>query len=170
MPQSVLVAYTSVHGSTKEVAEEVAKTLRESGLAVDFQPLREVRSLAAYSAVVVGAPLYMFRWHKDARRFLSRHREALKNMPVAVFALGPFNVDEKEFTGAREQLDKALAKFPWLTPVVIEIFGGKFDPAHLRFPYNLIPAMKQMPVTDIRDWDAIRAWAGGLPAKFWPVS
>ena len=170
MLESTLVAYATVHGSTKEVAEEIAKTLRASGAQADVQALKDVRSLADYDAVVMGAPLYMFRWHKDARRFLSRHSEALNDMPVAVFALGPFNNDEKEFTGAREQLDKALAKFPWLAPAAIAIFGGKFDPAHLRFPYNLIPAMKQMPVTDIRDWDAIRAWAGGLPAKFWPVS
>jgi menaquinone-dependent protoporphyrinogen IX oxidase len=34
--------------------------------------------------------------------------------------------------------------------------------AALRFPMNLIPALKQMPAGDIRDWTAIRAWASGL--------
>ena len=166
MSQSILVAYATTHGSTAEVAETVAETLREAGFAADARPARDVRNLAEYAAVVLGAPLYMFRWHKDARRFLSRHRGALTQKPVAVFALGPFNNEESEFQGAREQLDKALAKYPWLSPVAIEVFGGKFDPAGLRFPYNLIPAMKQMPVTDIRDWEAIRAWASALPAKF----
>jgi hypothetical protein len=36
----------------------------------------------------------------------------------------------------------------------------------LGFPYNLIPALKQMPASDIRDWPAIRAWASGLAAQF----
>jgi menaquinone-dependent protoporphyrinogen oxidase len=164
--KSVLVGYATIHGSTKEVAEAIAETLRESGLEVAFQPLREVRDLAGYSAVVVGAPLYMFKWHKDARRFLSRHREALGKMPVAVFALGPINNVEKEFTDARGMLGKALEKFPWLKPVEIALFGGKLDPAHFRFPYNLIPAMNKMPASDIRDWDAIHAWASGLVEKF----
>jgi menaquinone-dependent protoporphyrinogen oxidase len=68
----------------------------------------------------------------------------------------------------RAQLDKELAKFPWLNPVTIEIVGGKFDPATLRFPFNLIPGLHKMPVSDIRDWDAIRAWANNLAATFQP--
>jgi menaquinone-dependent protoporphyrinogen oxidase len=107
----------------------------------------------------------MFRWHGDAKRFLSRHRQDLLTRPVAVFALGPFHEDAKEFQDARGQLDKELANFPWFKPVAIEIFGGKFDPMALRFPYNLIPALKQMPASDIRDWAAIRAWASGLAVK-----
>jgi menaquinone-dependent protoporphyrinogen oxidase len=143
MSTSVLVGYATRYGSTQEVAEAVAATLRECGLAVDIQPMREVRSLAGYSAVVLGAPLYMFRWHKDARRFLSRHREALTQRPVAVFALGPVHdpYDEKEWQDSRAQLDKELAKFPWFTPVALEMFGGKFDPAKLRFHIILLAGL-----------------------------
>ena len=168
MSDSILVAYATRYGSTQEVAETVAATLRECGLAVDIQPMREVRTLDQYRAVVLGAPLYMFHWHKDARHFLSRHREALSGRPVAIFALGPINNEEKEFQGSREQLDKELAKFPWLKPLALEIFGGKFDPAKLRFPYNM-PALKKMPASDIRDWTAIRAWANTLATTFQPA-
>lgn len=169
MSASVLVAYATRYGSTQEVAEAVAVTLRECGLAVDIQPMRDVRSLDQYRAVVLGAPLYMFHWHKDALHFLARHREALTARPVAVFALGPFHADEKEFQEVREQLDKELAKFPWLTPEAIAIFGGKFDPEKLTFPHNLVPALKNMPASDIRDWTAIRAWANDLAAQFQPA-
>jgi menaquinone-dependent protoporphyrinogen oxidase len=88
--------------------------------------------------------------------------------PVAVFALGPFHDDAKERQDARAQLDKELRKFPWLAPLAIEIFGGKFDPTTLSFPYNLIPALKQMPPSDARNWAAIRAWASGLTAILAP--
>jgi menaquinone-dependent protoporphyrinogen oxidase len=164
MSASVLVGYATRYGSTQEVAEAVATTLRERGLAVDIGPMREVRTLDQYRAIVLGAPLYMFHWHKDALNFLARHRAALTARPVAIFALGPFHADEKEFQGSREQLEKELAKFPWLTPVAIEIFGGKFDPEKLTFPHNLVPALKKMPASDIRDWTAIRAWASTLAA------
>ena len=40
----------------------------------------------------------------------------------------------------RAQLDKELLKFPWLAPVAIEIFGGKFDPAKLTFPIQPDPS------------------------------
>ena len=170
MSASVLVGYATRYGSTQEVAEAVAATLRERGLEVDIQPMRKVRTLGQYRGVVLGAPLYMFRWHKDARRFLSRHREALTQRPVAIFAMGPFHgpSDEKEWQGSREQLEKELAQFPWLTPVALELFGGKFDPAKLRFPFNM-PALKNMPASDVRDWTAIRAWASNLAAKLQPA-
>ena len=159
---SILVGYATRYGSTQEVAEAVAAALRECGFEVDIQPLREVRTLAGYGAVVLGAPLFMYRWHKDALRFLSRHREALTKRPVAVFALGPTqgSPDGEEWRDARAQLDKELANFPWFTPVALQMFGGKFDPAKLRFPLNLFTG--KAPASDVRDWTAIRAWAAGL--------
>jgi menaquinone-dependent protoporphyrinogen oxidase len=168
MSASILVAYATKQGSTQEVAEAIAAALREDGTAVDCRPLKEVKTLEGYAAVVVGAPLYMFRWHKDAKIFLSRHRQALMARPVAVFAMGPLKDEAKDWQDVRAQLDKELLKFPWLAPVAAEVFGGKHDPAKLSFPYNLIPALKQMPASDIRDWTAIRAWAIGLTAKLAP--
>ena len=170
MSSSILVAYATKYGSTQEVAEAIAATLREGGLAVDLQPMRAVRTLEGYGAVVMGAPLYMFRWHKDAKSFLSRHRPALMARPVAVFALGPFEDVPKQWQEVRANLDKELAGFPWFAPVAVEVFGGVFDPAKLTFPYNLVPGLKKMPVSDIRDWTAIRAWANSLAAKLQPGS
>jgi menaquinone-dependent protoporphyrinogen oxidase len=171
MEIKVLLAYASTHGSTQEVAEAVAATLRDHGLAVDLQPVRNVRTLEGYHAVVLGAPLYMFHLHKDALRFLSRHQKALSDgLPVAIFAGGPFATgDEKEWQEVRKQLDQELAKYPWLRPVTVEVVGGKFDPARLHFPWNLIPALKQMPPSDLRDWAAIGAWADSLAAQLQPV-
>jgi menaquinone-dependent protoporphyrinogen oxidase len=153
------------------VAEAVAAMLRERGLAVDIQPMRQVRTLDQYHAVVLGAPLYMFHWHKDALHFLGRNHAALTQRPVAIFALGPTKspTDEKEWQGSREQLDQELTKFPWLKPVALGMFGGKFDPEKLSFPHNLLPALKNMPASDIRDWTAIRAWASDLAAQFQPT-
>ena len=50
------------------------------------------------------------------------------------------------------------------------MFGGKYDPDKLRFPdtiLKIIPAspLHGAPASDIRDWDAIRAWANSLTEK-----
>jgi len=158
----VLVGYATRYGSTQEVAEAVAATLRENDLEVELRPLREVRTLAAYSVIVLGALLFMFRWHKEALRFLSQHRKALPERPVAVFALGPTHEphDEQEWQDSRSQLDKELARYPWFKPVALQMFGGRYDPAKLRFPVNVLAG--DVPASDLRDWEAIRAWAAGL--------
>jgi menaquinone-dependent protoporphyrinogen oxidase len=161
MTDAILVAYASRYGSTQEVAEQVAAKLREGGYSVDLRRAREVRTLEGYGPVVLGAALYISRWHRDARRFLSRHRHALVERPVAIFSLGPTRDEEGQFQDAQEQLDKELAKFPWFTPLAVEMFGGRFDPAKLPFPINRFAANE--PASDIRDWEAIRAWAKELP-------
>lgn len=168
MDINVLVAYASTHGSTQEVAEAVAAVLRDQGLTVDLQPARNVRTLEGYRAVVLGAPLYMFHLHKDALRFLTRHQNALTGgLAVAIFAGGTIETDDQnERREVRAQLDRELAKFPWLAPAAIEIIGGRFNPAKLSFPWNLLPALKQKPACDFRDWTAIRSWANGLASMF----
>jgi len=165
MHQTILVAYATRYGSTQEVAESIAVTLRESGLLVDSQPLREVRSLSGYRAVILGGPLHIFHWHKDALRFLSRHRQDLLNLPVAVFVLGPTHDprDEQEWRDSQTQIDKELAKFPWFKPMAMELFGGRYDPAKLRFPLKMFAGKE--PASDIRNWTKIRAWAHSLAEK-----
>lgn len=174
MNDKILVTYATRYGSTKEVAESIAATLREHGVAVDLQPMHEMLILEGYSAVVLGAPLYMGRWDKDADRFLSRHREALMRRPVAIFALGPVSTDEAGWQSAHTMFDRAMAKYPWLTPIALEMFGGKYDPTKLRFPDNLIaklPAspLHNAPASDVRDWTAIQAWASNLVSMLRPV-
>jgi menaquinone-dependent protoporphyrinogen oxidase len=63
-------------------------------------------------------------------------------------------------------MNAELAKFAWLQPVSVLLVGGRFDPARLRFPYNLIPALKHAPASDARDWEEIRGWARSLPGLF----
>jgi menaquinone-dependent protoporphyrinogen oxidase len=158
MTAKILLAYATSYGSTQEVAQSMAETLRGCGIEIDIEPAKKVKELSGYSMVILGAPLYMFHWHQDALHFLKHYRSALVSLPMAIFAIGPFHNTEEELKSAREQLDKERVKFDWLRPAAVEVFAGKFDPASLRFPYNLIPALKKMPASDERDWEAMGVW------------
>lgn len=96
METPVLVTYATRMGSTEEVALAVADTLRENGLAVEVQPVRVVRLVERYGAVVLAAALYMGRLHKDARHFLVAHRGGLMELPVVLFVLGPVSIAKKD--------------------------------------------------------------------------
>jgi menaquinone-dependent protoporphyrinogen oxidase len=98
--------------------------------------------------VILGAPIYSGRWHRDAHRFLRRHRTELTRVPVAVFGMGPRRDDEEAWQGSRSQLDRALAKRAWLVPAAVGLFGGVDPPRRGR------PGER-----DLRDWDAIKMWA-----------
>jgi menaquinone-dependent protoporphyrinogen oxidase len=164
MTRRVLVTYATTYGSTQEVAEAVSQVMRDMPFETDLKPAGEVKLLQEYHAVVIGAPMYMFRLHRDASSFFRRFEKELKGgLPVYIFAGGPFGeAVEKDWQGVRENLEKELAKFSWLKPASIKVIGGKFDPSALRFPYNLIPAMKKLPPSDLRNWEDIRKWASDI--------
>ena len=164
MTSPVLVAYATKAGSTREVAEAVARTLREHGLEADVRPVTEVGTLAPYAGVVLGTAIYMGRIHKTARRFLRSHRAELAERPLAVFAMGPQTLADDDIAASRAQLDHALASFPELRLATVAIFGGVVDPGKLRFPFN------RMPATDARDWTAICSWADAVANAVTPIA
>lgn len=165
MSKKILVGYATRYGSTKEVAETIGHTVSEAGFEVDVSQVRDIKSLMDYQAIILGAPLFMFHWHKDILQFLSKHQRILLNLQVAIFALGPTHdpYDEQEWRDSWSQLNKELEKYSWLKPVEIEMFGGKYDPTKLKFPFKMMTG--KTPGTDIRDFDTIREWAGKLTKK-----
>ena len=90
--------------------------------------------------------------NRDAHRFLKRHRDELRQIPIVVFGMGPRDGAEEAWRRSRSQLDRALAKREWLAPVATAVFGG-VDP----------PKRADQARRDLRDWDAIRAWAADIP-------
>lgn len=153
MSSSILVAYATKKGSTREVAEAIADQLGRHDLATTVLAAGDVGDLAGCDGVVLGGSLYMGRWHADAIRLLEQHRKSLATVPLAVFAMGPMTTEARDLESSRAQLDRALAKTPDVVPVTVAVFGGVLDPGEHHFPFS------RMPASDARDWDAIRAWA-----------
>lgn len=163
---TILVAYATRYGSTREAAEAVGRALRENGSRVDVQPVERVTDLSGYAAVVFGTPYYFGKMLKAGVAFLERHRDDLETLPVALFALGPITAAEDP-AGARGQMEKTLEELGWLKPRAAEMFVGKYDPAVLRGIDKLVTKLKASPLhglgaRDNRDWRAIEAWARSL--------
>jgi menaquinone-dependent protoporphyrinogen oxidase len=156
MDQQILVAYGTKHGSTREVAEAVAETLRAHELEVETRAAGHVDDISPYSGAVIGGAIYMGRWHPEALAFMRRHRRELSVLPVAAFGMGPRTLDADEVDASGAQLARALAKVPEVDPFAVAVFGGVVDPRLLRFPLN------RMPASDARDWDEIRRWSAEL--------
>ena len=76
MSKSVLVAYATRYGSTKEVAEKIGQIFIQSEFDVDVLPCKKVDALEGYQFIIIGAPYYVGSMLKDCEKFLteeSRH-------------------------------------------------------------------------------------------------
>lgn len=164
MPARILVAYASVHGSTAGVAEAVGKALQEKGYTVDTAVMKTVSSPGDYTAVVIGAPVYMGKMVGDVKKFVGKHRDALVQVPVAAFCVGvaPLGKDPGDVDTIMNIFRTALAP---LEPVDVTMFAGKIDMEKLPFMHKWIWKKMDGPVGDFRDWEAIRVWARDLPRK-----
>lgn len=166
----VLVAYASRHGATAGIAEQIAARLATQTVEATAVNVASVRSIEQYDAFVVGSAAYMYRWLKDASRFVKRNRKVLAEKPIWLFSSGPLGtdlVDEKGRDIYEAMRPKEFAEFEAsLQPQGTKVFFGAWDrdakPEGFveRFT-SLMPAkaLDSMPFGDFRDWDAIDAWA-----------
>jgi menaquinone-dependent protoporphyrinogen oxidase len=150
----VLVAYGSKRNGTRGLAEMLGLALQDQGSEVTVMPAPGVMDVRPYDAVIIGGALYNNRWHKDARRLVKRHRNALLGRPVWLFSSGPLD-------------DSALATdlppVPQVTKAMGEVgaeghmtFGGSLSEDATGFPAS---AVAKSNAGDWRDQDQVRGWA-----------
>lgn len=191
---SILVAYTTHSGSTEEVAKAVGEELSKGGLMVQVQRLEEVTSVGSYDAVIVGAPM-IIGWHRAARKFLRRHREALSRVPVAYFFMAmsltetgetavdtvPILVDpylpqppgrsgrlsrRERYATVENYLRPVLKAAPRVKPVSAAFFRGNLDLMRLKLlPRLFVMLVIQATPGDLRNWPFIRDWATNVSTE-----
>lgn len=161
---TVLVAYSSKRGSTAEIAETVAATLRREGLGVCLEPVEAVRDLDRFDAVVLGSAVYMKRWRGDAKNFLKKHRKALRQKPFWVFSSGPVGDPAKDNPEWNEP-PKLAEKVEEMGGRAHVVFGGCVPAEPKGFMERAMADGVPKEYRDRRDWDEIRGWAQQIASE-----
>ena len=161
---TVLVAYASKRGSTAEIAETVAATLRREGLGVCLARAEDVETLEGYDAVLLGSAVYMKRWRGDARHFVKKHRKALRQKPFWVFSSGPVGDPSKDNPDWTEP-PKIVEKVEELGVRGHVVFGGCLPAEPKSFVERALVEGTPREYRDRRDWAAIRDWAHQIASE-----
>ena len=161
----MLVAVSSKHGSTREIAGSIAETIRETGIEVSVVDAEEVESVAPYDAVIIGSALHMGRWMGPARELVNRSADLLRTKPVWLFSSGPMGRDIVDPADAAEGM-KLLELVGGRDH---RVFAGKADKDELGFAERTILRMVKNPYGDHRDWPAIHEWAMSIARELTPV-
>lgn len=151
----VLVTASSRHGSTAEIAEAIAKEITRGGFDVELEAPADVESLEGYDAVVLGSAVYMTQWTEQARAFISRFSQELRQIPVWAFSCGLAGVPSGEAQDPR-RVGPALLQ---INAIDHQTFKGRLELTNLGLRERSIARMGSAPEGDYREWDKIRAWA-----------
>jgi menaquinone-dependent protoporphyrinogen oxidase len=160
MSHRTLVAYASRAGSTAEVAHAIGDVLREQGIDVDVQSVKDVQDLASYDSLVLGSAIWAGKPLPEMRRFMAAQHDQIAERPVAYFILCD---TLREYTPANRQIAlgyvEPLRKLK--EPVSVGLFAGRrdFSTVHplLRWLMMRVVGLAE---GDWRDWQQIRSWAG----------
>ncbi|MEP6979439.1 MAG: flavodoxin domain-containing protein [Nakamurella sp.] len=157
---SVLVAYATKMGGTKDIATAIGAQLAGTGLNVTVRDANDVKALDGYDAVVIGSALYTGRWRGEAVAVLARQAEKGAATPVWLFQSGPCGGPVPDVTPAPKRVQQLAAAVGAAAPTT---FGGRLEPATAR-GFVARRMAKGRLAGDFRDFDAIRAWADDIAA------
>lgn len=158
----VLIAYSSWHGSTAEIAERIGGVLRHDDLEVTVTPIQKAPDPAGYGAVVVGSAIHDQAWSPAATEFVRRHAPALARRPVWAFSVGmseglPRPVRRLAHNAQDKRVTRVLR--PHLHPREHRVFSGVCLPEHLPRVSRTLLRLLGGHLGDYRDWSAIEGWA-----------
>lgn len=160
----ILVTYASRYGSTAEVAESIAETLKTAKASVTLQPIADVESVEDFDMVILGSPVYSGDWLPDAVDFVKNFQHDLKGTPVALFAVCMrMRNDTPEM---RASVMGVISHYKTLLqPVSVGLFAGALDYEKLSPIARLQIETKGLPEGDFREWDKVKTWANDLMAS-----
>lgn len=167
MSNKILVTYATCTGSTRGVAEAIGKTLNEGGAEVDVLPMRDVKDLSPYHAVVAGSAIQGKLWLPEAMQFVQSHRLELARKPFAAF-LVCMTLAMRNGESYRHFVVDFLAPVRALVKPISEgLFAGALDISKVptfrdRLMFRLSVLFGVWKEGDHRDWNAIRSWAETL--------
>jgi menaquinone-dependent protoporphyrinogen oxidase len=157
------VTAASRHGATHEIAEAIARGLRERGVEADAHPVESLESLDGYGAFGVGSAVYVGRWLEPARELVETQAATLAAAPVWLFSCGPLGPpDALKPDGDPVDVEELVKT---AQPVEHRVFAGRLDRKLLSFGEKALVIAVRAPEGDFRDWDAIDAFAGDIAER-----
>ncbi|HEY0950477.1 flavodoxin domain-containing protein [Nocardioides sp.] len=158
---SVLVAFASRYGATRQIAQQIGAVLSVAGHDVRVRPTTAVGDLRDHEAVVLGSSIYRGHWMEQATTFAQEHQAELAQRPVWLFSSGLLGPEQPA-----TDLDRFAAL---LGARDRQLFAGALEVRRLDLvdrALRLSPTRRHaLRPGDYRDWVDIDHWAHQIAAQ-----
>ncbi len=157
---NILVAYISKTGTTREIAERIARVFETQGHEVATAILSESGDIGSFDMIVLGSPINGMRFLPEFLSFIAKHAQDLARKRVALFAVSYLHGYGRKMWSRLIERETAKAAASVGTQIM-EIFAGRLaskPTGGMAFMFGT----PGNPLLDRRDWQSIEAWAHKL--------
>ena len=171
---NVLVTYGSRYGSTKQISEFMAKTIKEKGHAVDlYEASKTPSSIEEYDVVLIGSGIQIGKWKNTALNFLKKHQKTLREKRTGLFVSCVFSMYPDKLEASRKKFLIDVANKYGLEPAGLGLFGSCLDFTGKKgLKYNITVNIMKKDLAEMgieydetyefRDWQKIKEWTENL--------
>jgi menaquinone-dependent protoporphyrinogen oxidase len=166
------VFFATTNGQTRRIAVRIAATLRERGFKSAALDLASLEALSVdwneVDGVVLGAPLYLGKYQRQAVDFARAHRDRLNAVPSAFFgvSLSAASRNPEEVEAARKLARSFAEGAGWKPSAIVSLAGALAYSRYgflVRFVMRRIARREGAPTDASRDYE-LTDW--GQVARF----
>jgi menaquinone-dependent protoporphyrinogen oxidase len=166
---NLLLVYHSGEGQTTKIADRIAEVLRAGGAAVTQADADHAPAPTGFDGAIVGDSIHLGRHSRELTRYLGDNREALAQVPLALFQVSLTSADDDEghTTEAQAMLHR-LIDGTGIDPDLVGLFAGAL--AYTRYGWLKRRLMRRIAAGEDRptdtsqdheftDWEAVDHFA-----------
>lgn len=167
----ILIAYSTVDGQTKKIADTLAKELNGE---VTVKLFEEVQSLAEFDQIIVGSSIRYGKFPKKLYRFIANNQAELEQKQADFYGVNLIARNpEKCVVENNVYVKKFLDKITW-KPNSVQIFAGAlnytqynlFDKKMIQLIMKITKGPTDSTVDlEFTDWEQVTKFAEGINQK-----
>jgi menaquinone-dependent protoporphyrinogen oxidase len=117
---NTLILYATKHGATREIAERIANNM--GGATLHDLKQGDSPALDGFDCVIIGSSLYAGSIRKEAKAFLTKNADGLRDKKIGLFLSGMAAGDDKKY------FDGNFPPSVLQSAKATSFLGGIFDP------------------------------------------
>nr|WP_283105169.1 menaquinone-dependent protoporphyrinogen IX dehydrogenase [Shewanella seohaensis] len=159
-----MIIFSSVHGQTRKITNQLAQQLKELGNSVVIADIKAVPAMESFDKIVIGASIRHGKHNPALYEFIQKHQKILTQKVSGFFSVSLVaRKPEKNTPETNPYMQAFLSKTTW-RPTLLQVFGGNLNyQGYNAFDRNIIRFIMWLtkgptdPVTNVEytDWQKV---------------
>ncbi|MGL5398129.1 MAG: menaquinone-dependent protoporphyrinogen IX dehydrogenase, partial [Shewanella sp.] len=125
--KKILIIFSSVHGHTRKITNQLAQQLKELGNSVVIADIKAVPAMESFDKIIIGASIRHGKHNPALYEFIQKHQQILTQKVSGFFSVSLVaRKPEKNTPETNPYMQAFLSKTTW-RPKLLQVFGGNLN-------------------------------------------